>query len=202
MKKAVARPQRDTARAIYDAAVDLFHEQGYRATNLRQIADAVGVQVGSLYNYMSSKERLLFEIMRGVMTDLVEGATAELDGVDDPLERVHRFMDHSIRFHGHRQKEVFIGNTELRSLSPARRRAIIELRDRYQALLVDALTDAAAAGQVVVADVRVTAYAGLAICSHAATWYREGGRLDLDEVARCLLQSFAPLAQPVADRVS
>ena len=45
-----------TKERIVDAAIDLFHRQGYNATSLRQIADEVGLQVGSLYNHMRSKE--------------------------------------------------------------------------------------------------------------------------------------------------
>lgn len=188
------RLQRDTAKAIYEAAVALFYEQGYRATTLRQIADEVGVQVGSLYNYISSKERLLFDIMRGIMIDLCEGTEAELAEVEDPLEQIHRFMRYSIRFHGERQQEVFIGNTELRSLSGRRRKSIIDLRDRYEALLRGALERAVASGQVTVPDVHLATFAGLAICTHVATWYRPKGRRTLDEIAEALCATYAPLS--------
>ncbi len=195
MAKSVGRMPRDTGKAIFDAAVALFSEQGYRATTLRQIADRVGVQVGSLYNYISSKEHLLYDIMRGIMVDLCEGTEADLAQVDDPLEQIQRFMRYSIRFHGERQQEVFIGNSELRSLSPSRRRAIVEFRDRYEGLLHSALERAVAAGQIDVADVQLSTYAGLAICTHVATWYRSRGPRSLDEIAESLCCSYAPLAQ-------
>lgn len=194
MARANGRGQRDTSRAIVDAAVTLFHRQGYQATTLRQIADEVGVQVGSLYNYISSKEQLLFDIMRRIMVDLVDGVRAELDGVDDPLERVERFMRYSIRFHGERQEETFIGNTELRSLSPGMKQSIVGLRDEYETLLRSALTDAAASGQIDVHDPQLATFAGLAVCSHVATWYQPGGRRALDDIADDLCAAYAPLA--------
>lgn len=174
-------------------AVRLFYRQGYRATTLRQIADEVGVQVGSLYNYISSKERLLFDIMRGIMVDLCEGTEAELAQVDDPLEQIHRFMVYGIRFHGERQQEVFIGNTELRSLTGRRRRAIVDLRDRYESLLRNAL-ERASAGYLPISDVTMATFAGLAITTHVATWYRAGGPYSLDEIAEHLCATYAPLA--------
>lgn len=191
------RLQRDTAALITQAAIDLFREQGYRATTLREIADRVGVQVGSLYNYIASKEQLLFDIMRHVMVDLCEGAEAAIDGVADPLEQIQRFMHHSIRFHGEHRKEVFIGNYELRSLSPRRLQAIVELRDRYEELLWGCLQRAVDAGQVVVPDVRLATYAGLAICSQVAAWYRPDGPRSLDEIAESLCAIYSPLAPEV-----
>ena len=57
---------------IMDAAAVLFRDQGYAATTLRQIADSVGMQAGSIYYYFDSKDHILDEIMlvgeRSVMT--------------------------------------------------------------------------------------------------------------------------------------
>jgi len=194
MAKSGGRVQRDTAAAILDAAVALFFEQGYRATTLRQIADEVGVQVGSLYNYISSKERLLYDIMRGIMVDICQGVEAELAGVDDPLEQIHRFMRYSIMFHGERQRETFIGNTELRSLTARRRKAIVDLRDRYQSLLQTPLERAVASGQVDVPNAHLATFSGLAICSHVATWYKPGGPMSLEQLADEICATYAPLA--------
>ena len=43
-----------------------FHEKGYEATSIQDIADAVGILKGSLYYYITSKEDLLFEILEDV----------------------------------------------------------------------------------------------------------------------------------------
>ena len=39
----------DRREAIIDAAVTLFHQQGYANTSMQDIADAVGLLKGSLY---------------------------------------------------------------------------------------------------------------------------------------------------------
>jgi AcrR family transcriptional regulator len=96
-QKADAAP---TRQRIVGLAVDLFYEQGYNATSLRQVAEAVGVQVGSLYNHMSSKEELLFDIMRSIMDDLIADAEVALaQAGHEPLDRIMAFMRTSIRFH-------------------------------------------------------------------------------------------------------
>lgn len=54
-----------TRLAIEDAAMELFLEQGYAATSMRQIADEVGLALGGIYNHFSSKE----EIFEGIIID-------------------------------------------------------------------------------------------------------------------------------------
>src|SRR6188768_3945233 len=47
-----------TRQAILDAALDLFAEEGYFGTSLRDIAAAVGVRESALYNYFPGKQAL------------------------------------------------------------------------------------------------------------------------------------------------
>ena len=183
-----------TKERIVEAAVELFHRQGYNATSLRQIADEVGLQVGSLYNHMRSKEQLLFEIMRDVMVELIEYTEERMAAArDDTLERLVAFLQASIHFHATRQKQTFIGNSELRGLSPEHRDEIVALRDRYETLLRETLQAASDAGSIRVADVQLATFAALALCTSVATWYRPDGRLPLKDVERMLPGLFGPL---------
>ncbi|MDX6455130.1 MAG: TetR/AcrR family transcriptional regulator, cholesterol catabolism regulator, partial [Gaiellaceae bacterium] len=62
-------------------AARLFAQKGYHGTSIGEIAQALGVQKGSLYAHIDSKQDLLYETMR-------EGARAfhaGLDAVPDDL---------------------------------------------------------------------------------------------------------------------
>ena len=73
--------------ALVDAAARLFAERGYHGTSMADLAEAMGVQKGSLYSLTDSKQELLVAVAR-------DGATAfhmALDRVPDdapPLERI------------------------------------------------------------------------------------------------------------------
>ncbi|NLU64230.1 TetR/AcrR family transcriptional regulator [Rhodococcus sp. HNM0563] len=58
----------------------LFSERGLSATTIREIADAVGLNSGTLYHYFSSKDAIFSEILMGFLTDLVQGYDAVLTG--------------------------------------------------------------------------------------------------------------------------
>ena len=56
----------------------MFLQQGYDATSLRHIADAVGMKAGSIYYHFASKDELLAEILRRGI-DVMETAFDEAD---------------------------------------------------------------------------------------------------------------------------
>jgi AcrR family transcriptional regulator len=172
-----------TAEAIRQAAIRLFFRHGYEATTLRDLASEVGITVGSVYNHISSKEDLLFSIMSGIMAELQEGTENVLATRKDPADRLRAAVEYHVSFHAERAQEVFIGNSELRSLPLARRGSVIESRDRYEEIFRKIIADGVRKKEFFVSDVRLVTYGILAICTHVADWYKPDGRLSINEVA-------------------
>jgi AcrR family transcriptional regulator len=180
---AVPATRRSTAELIRSAAIDLFFEHGYEATSLRAIASEVGIQVGSLYNHLTSKESLLYSIMSTIMEDLLREFDARLAGIDDSVERLRAAIEVHVLFHTARAREVFIGNSELRSLTTAHRKRVVKLRDDYESRFVEIIENGVADGSFETADTKLAAWAILAIGTSTSTWFRADGRLQLDDIA-------------------
>jgi AcrR family transcriptional regulator len=178
---ATSRPS--TAELIRSSAIDLFFEHGYEATSLRAIAGEVGIQVGSLYNHLTSKESLLYSIMSTIMEDLLREFDARVEPIGDSLERLRAGIEVHVFFHTARAREVFIGNSELRSLTPAHRRKVVKLRDAYERRFVEMIEKGVADGSFEAPDPKLAAWAILAIGTSTSTWYRPEGRLQLDDIA-------------------
>src|SRR6266567_1411789 len=68
------------------AAARLFAEKGYHGTSVGDVAEAKGVQKGSLYAHIESKVDLLWEVAR----DGAEAFHAALDAVPDEGPVVER----------------------------------------------------------------------------------------------------------------
>jgi len=171
-----------TADAILEAAAQLFYEHGYEATTLRQVAARVGIKVGSLYNHISGKDDLLRSIMLGIMDDLLAAQRTVLRGRTDSLDCLRAAIECHIRFHADRAREVFIGNSELRSLGEKDRRTVVAKRDQYEKVLRDLIEKVAAEGRADVVDARLQVYAIVAAGTHVSTWYRPRGPMSLDEI--------------------
>jgi len=173
----------------------MFYDRGFEATSLRNLADAVGIQVASLYNHISSKEDLLFDIMREVMIQLLELTEPSTDTSLSPSERLLNYMTASAEYHATHRLPALIGNSELRSLSPEHHAEMIKVRNEYQSRLENALSACLDNGDIEIPNVKLAGYAGFGILLHVAAWYRPNGPLSLSEVIDGLLSAYAPTAQ-------
>lgn len=57
----------NTKQVILAAALDLFSTQGFEATSMQQIAEAVGIRKPSLYSHFAGKQEILDELTQTVM---------------------------------------------------------------------------------------------------------------------------------------
>ncbi len=90
-----------TKQRILDAALELFSTQGFEATSIAQIADAVGVRKASLYSHFDSKQdildRLIESIMEGYSKHSVRSLADCADGELDP-DGVVRLVKNQLRY--------------------------------------------------------------------------------------------------------
>ena len=172
----------DTKTAIYSAAKKLIEAKGFEAMTLRQLAAEVGVQPGSVYRYVESKDQLLKELMNQHMVSLME-RWAELGGKGgDPVSRLNAFVAFHIRYHIERRADVVIANLELRSLSEDYRTDMVTMRSQYEANLRIILAEGVKTGRFAEVDLEVAAYAIIAMLTGVCFWYRSDGRLSIDEI--------------------
>ncbi|WP_419709643.1 TetR/AcrR family transcriptional regulator [Pseudomonas sp. NFX224] len=67
----LARHDQSISDYIRTVACDLFCRDGYNGTGMRGLAAAVGIQPGSLYNHIDSKQTLLYELVSDYESHLV-----------------------------------------------------------------------------------------------------------------------------------
>lgn len=171
-----------TLEAIRKAGVRLIFERGYEAMSLRQLAAEVGIQAGSLYNHISTKQDLLFDLVQDHINDLLRELDLALAGKANPTEKLRSFVAFHVTYHMTRKREVFIANSELRSLEPKNYDAVVALRGAYEQRLAQILTDGVAEGAFEVIDIQVATFAIIALLTGLCTWYRPGGRLTRDAI--------------------
>ena len=58
----------DTRQEILDTALELFADQGYDKTSLREIAERIGVTKAALYYHFRSKEDILLALVEPILT--------------------------------------------------------------------------------------------------------------------------------------
>src|SRR3954471_1235411 len=112
-------------------AARLFAQKGYHGTSIGDIAEAMGVQKGSLYSHIASKEDLLYETLQ-------EGAAAfhaALDGIPDdlpPVDKIRAALRAHLRVVGKQLDVATVFVQEWRYLEDARREEFVTERRRYE----------------------------------------------------------------------
>jgi AcrR family transcriptional regulator len=87
-----------TRERILTAARQLFAEQGFQKTTLRQICEAAGVAVGSVFTTFESKEDVLFEIAAERYDGLAEAIAKDQAGGGSARSRLKRGFHTAYRY--------------------------------------------------------------------------------------------------------
>ncbi|MFJ8941236.1 TetR/AcrR family transcriptional regulator [Streptomyces sp. NPDC102365] len=88
------RRRGDTRQRIQDVAIELFAEQGYEKTSLREIAERLDVTKAALYYHFKTKEDILislFEDMTRPMDELIEWGKGQPHSLDTKQELLRRY---------------------------------------------------------------------------------------------------------------
>ena len=83
-------------------AGELFAQKGYRATTVREIADAAGILSGSLYHHFDSKESIGDEILSSFINEVLadyRGAVASAGSPRAVIEQIVRSTSRTLARH-------------------------------------------------------------------------------------------------------
>ena len=73
-----------TKQGILDAALELFSVQGYEATSISQLAEAVGIRKASLYSHFENKQAILDALIQTTIGEYEKHSIFANADWDDP----------------------------------------------------------------------------------------------------------------------
>jgi AcrR family transcriptional regulator len=168
---------------LLDAATKLFSEHGYERTTVRMIADEMGVQSGSLYSHIKSKEEVLRHIVIACAETLMERVEAAREHSDTPDEQLRAMCRAHMLVQQENKAAVTIYFDEWQKLDAEARERIVALRRQYEQMLTQVVASGVERGDFGPVDVRGAVLVVLSALNWAYTWYRPDGRLSPEEIA-------------------
>ena len=160
------------------AAARLFAEKGYHGTSVGDLAEALGVQKGSLYAHIESKADLLWEVAR-------EGADAFHRALDEVPEegpvvaRIRSALRGHLRVVAEQLDVATVFTREWRYLEGVRRDAFVAERRRYEERFRGLFREGRELGELRAdLDDGTAALLALSAVNWAYTWLRSGQPTD------------------------
>ncbi|HSD95149.1 MAG TPA: TetR/AcrR family transcriptional regulator [Syntrophales bacterium] len=83
-------------KQIIEGAMQVFSAKGFHGASVREIAEAAGLTMGTMYNYVRSKEDILYIVYDFMTTILTEGLKKAIDETEDPREKVSAALRHNM----------------------------------------------------------------------------------------------------------
>lgn len=169
---------------ILAVTTELFCKRGFYATSMQDISDKVGIRKASLYYYVDSKERLLFEILK----DLHHGGTALVDSVNfessDVIGQLHAFLVQIGIYTGKHADRLSIYARDFDYLDGEQQKIILAERRIYWDTVSRLITIGQERGQISkTLDVPTTAQTILNGVVSISVWYKEKGALPIEQIA-------------------
>jgi AcrR family transcriptional regulator len=143
--------------ALVAAVVPLFIEKGYHQTTTREIAAAVGWSVGSLYEYVKTKEDVLYLVCAAIHAEMEAALHAGIGEGATARETLVAAVASYVRTCDRMQDSILLIYTETGSLPPAPRRAVLETEARITGAFEAVLQRGRADGSLRLADDRACA---------------------------------------------
>ncbi len=174
----------DSARGkLLQTAAHLFRSKGYERTTVRDLASAVGIQSGSIFHHFKSKDEILRSVMEETIrynTALMQASLAEATDLRGRVLALIRCELQSIM--GGTGEAMAVLVYEWRSLSEEGQAFILDLRDTYEQLWLQVLSEARDAGYFK-ADPFIIRRLLTGALSWTTTWFRPEGAMSLDQLA-------------------
>lgn len=134
---------------IARCAIHAFVKKGYDRTNVDEIADACGMSKGNLYNYVGSKEDILYLVIdRSLckLAELVEGFLARSDNAS-PTKTLREFIEVYYRGVDGDSDSFLFTYQETKNLSPTAQRRVLDAASRDVAVCEELLRRGVESGE-------------------------------------------------------
>jgi len=179
----------EPARRLLDAADELFYDRGVDATTVREITSACGLSPAALYNHFSSKEELLYVLVRHRHARIEEDVMAAQRAVaGDPLAELGAIVRVYVRTHIGNRRGVSVANQAYRHLTGENLDEVVAIRRRLRDRVVSVLREGARVGVFDICggsdsrSLTLTASTVLEMCINCSQWLRRGGSMGVDEL--------------------
>ena len=167
----------------------LFWQKGYQGTTMRGIAKAYGCKPSNIYNFFPNKEALLYNMLLDQMKRLISivepvAHDHKTTTVEQLRGLIRKHLAHTLNY---KKSYKLLFDVGLDSLSPAKRREIVSLRDEYDRILQKIIERGVGRGEFRRINTKLCSFTIASMITRTILWYSPKGRLSVRDIADFIL---------------
>ncbi|MGF2949898.1 TetR/AcrR family transcriptional regulator [Microbacterium alcoholitolerans] len=181
--RGVATTRSSRRDELIQIAGKLFAENGFHVTTIRDIADAAGIQSGSLYHHFTSKESMVEELLGEYWTKLLDGYREVAANEVDATHAAYGLIRRSVTLLDECRYALSIMLSDWAYLArsfPFMERSLQECQDIWLDVLERGQREGAFESAL---DAKVVYRTIMASVSGTTRWFDPNGRLSADQLA-------------------
>jgi TetR/AcrR family transcriptional regulator, cholesterol catabolism regulator len=168
---------------IREAARRHFTERGYEAASMREIADAAGIRISTLYFHCTTKEQLLFDLLLAELEEITAQLHERIAAAGpSSVDRLAAAISYHVQACATFTFGATVHQTDLRRLGRAHHRKIMLLRDTYEGIFRELVSQGITAGEFRQIDPKLITFSIVGTGLTVARWYRSQGPLTAQEI--------------------
>jgi len=171
---------------ICDVAIRLFSKKGFHQTSVREIAEACGLGIGTLYSYIKTKEDILCLVYRRILETFEARMLEATKGIEDPRLQLKAALEATLKLYDECQDVVVLLYQESHALGRHGLQALFEVDRTYVGVFWEILERGNRVGHFAVKEPHLLAVCILFLCAvwDLKRWNLKG--YTLDAVIECL----------------
>jgi AcrR family transcriptional regulator/acyl-coenzyme A thioesterase PaaI-like protein len=118
-------------RQIFEGACEVILEKGYGGSSIREIAKAAKIPVPTMYQYIKTKEDILFMITSGCMEEIFHHFRDNLEYEKSAIAKMENAVRSYVAYISKNRRYINLVYRETRSLNPDNRERIFDIEREF-----------------------------------------------------------------------
>jgi AcrR family transcriptional regulator len=134
---------RERREALINAAIKVFVEKGFHNATVRDIGRAASMTQGTIYNYVRSKDDILYMVCDRIVSEYTEQTRQALQLARDPVSRVRAAVRAISQVMYRHRREILLIYQDSHLLEPRSLRVILARVEEFIAMFEQIITETA-----------------------------------------------------------
>lgn len=138
----------DKQKKFYNVALKLIHEQGFKATTMRDIAKAMDFEVANVYNYTESKQAILENFLFDIADDFNDGLRDILNSSYATIDKLKQIISLYCNLPAQKPFQIGLLITEWRNLKDEKMKQFLDDRKWHKDQIIQLIQKGIEEGEI------------------------------------------------------